>query len=127
MWKSLPRKAPRFRLQVSGILTRNIRGGRKLLQVALKSVPSQLNKRLLILIDHEAHFVAIDAKLMKRGPHLRRKREIGCGASSSQMVTLSSSMISVSPRLLRNGLINPYAMTFGDWLVRNSAILATRG
>src|SRR5439155_25211190 len=48
--------------------------------VAIKSVPAQLNKCLLILVDHNAILVDIDAKLMKRWPHLRRKREIGCGA-----------------------------------------------
>ena len=40
------------------------------------------------------------------------------------MITLSSSMISFSPMLLRRGLTKPCAMTWGESLVRNSAILA---
>ena len=44
--------------------------------------------------------------------------------SSSQMKTLNSSTISELAHALSRGLINPCAMTWGESVLRNSAILA---
>src|SRR5438034_10999624 len=49
-------------------------------EVARELLSAQLDQRLLIRIEHQAVFRAVDTKLMDRGTHLRREREIGRGA-----------------------------------------------
>ena len=81
--------------------------------------PAELDERLLVLVENEAVLRAIESKLVKGGAHLRGEREIGRGALLfAEMMTLSSSMISVSPMLFRRGLMNPYAITSGESVVK---------
>ena len=65
--------------QVPEIPPRETDRGHELLDVALQPPASKLDQCLVILIKNQTVFLAIDTKLMDRGPHLRREREIGRG------------------------------------------------
>src|SRR4029077_8738833 len=66
--------------QVPDMLLRKYHRWNEGLEVAWKLLSAQLDQSLLIRIEHQTVFRAIDTKLMDRGTHLRREREIGCGA-----------------------------------------------
>src|SRR5205814_9981567 len=66
-----------IRDQIPDLLPRNRDRWDEFLAVTLASGAGHFDQRLVILIEDQTVFRTVDAKLMQRGMHLRRKREIG--------------------------------------------------